>query len=747
MAVKFLKAGKCSLDEIRDIIPELDDNDITEIEHSGSGTQTIRQSTQKHLQNITINYRFYNCYNMIFMLLYLIGVIKFKYYRRMVFMFKKNVIGICVTSIHKPSVHRILAALSKEAGRRGYYIHIFATLSDLYHHTKNDFAQKRIFDLVDYNRICCLVLFTEMIKDNLVNEELARRATDAGVPVICIKQPLEGCCNISYNSEAALGEIIRHLITVHGCRNINFMAGVRGNEVSEARINIYRNVLDEFNISVEEDRIGYGDFWTEPAIRETERFLKDRDRLPDAIVCANDAMAIAVCSYLLKNNIKIPEDIIVTGLGGILEREYHIPLLTSAIYDPVSSSNCIMDTIQEITAGGNWRGKTVVIPTAPVFTESCGCVKSDKNKNDQKLEQLFITSENEHNYNHAIHEFNSFINVDCTLETLANLLPGYLWGPGISTLNLFIESKLVEMFYYNSGINADSHLVLLNQISDRECLTPFAPVQYSGILCRESDFNRNFTDMLLIPLNVMDENLGIITIDYNGKGICYECLYEFIITLDNMLGTIKSRMELISMHQQLNTLSEQTIQSLAEIVEAKSEFTGLHVKRVSEYTRVLAEAMGYTPDEVDTIRVASMMHDIGKINIPSSILEKPGKLTDDEFEVIKTHVTEGEKLLHNSPGRIMQTARIIALQHHERWNGKGYLGIKGTDIALESRIVALADVFDALVSKRPYKTAFSDNTAYDIITKDSGSHFDPDVVDAFVDNYNKFISIHAQYTD
>lgn len=137
--------------------------------------------------------------------------------------------------------------------------------------------------------------------------------------------------------------------------------------------------------------------------------------------------------------------------------------------------------------------------------------------------------------------------------------------------------------------------------------------------------------MLLIPLNVMDENLGIITIDYNGKDIGYECLYEL--------------------------------------------------------------------------------------------------------------------LFHNSPGRIMQTARIIALQHHEKWNGKGYLGIKGTDIALESCIVALADVFDALVSKRPYKTAFPDDKAYDIITKDSGSHFDPDVVNAFVDNYNKFISIHAQYTD
>ena len=116
--------------------------------------------------------------------------------------------------------------------------------------------------------------------------------------------------------------------------------------------------------------------------------------------------------------------------------------------------------------------------------------------------------------------------------------------------------------------------------------------------------------------------------------------------------------------------------------------------------------MGYTPEEVDTIRIASMMHDIGKLNLPSSIIEKPGKLTDEEFEIIKTHVTEGEKLLHNCPGKIMEIARIIALQHHEKWNGKGYLGLKKTEIALESRIVALADVFDALVSKRPFKEAF-----------------------------------------
>ena len=662
-------------------------------------------------------------------------------------MAKNTTIGICVTSIHRPSIHRTLRALATEARKRGYYLQIFSLLSDLYQKTKDDAAQKRIYNFVDFNKICCLILFTEMIKDAPVKKELYMRAMSADVPVISIKQPLSGSCNIKYDSETALANIIRHVIEVHGCHKINFMAGPHDNDVSIERINTYKSVLNEYGIPVEEQRIGYGDFWSAPAIRETKRFLESEDGLPDAIVCANDSMAIAVSDYLLKLKKRIPEDIIVTGLGGILEREYHIPLLTSAIYDPVLSSECILDTMEKLLEGKLLYNKTVVIPCKPVYAESCGCVKSDKRKNDHKLEALFVNSENEHNYNHAIHEFNSHININCALETLARLLPDYLWGPGISSLNLYIESTLASPEDFEYDNIKEPHLILLNQISDKECLTPLLPVQYNVVFDKDHEVNKNFTHMLIIPLNVMDENLGIITIDYNDGHIYHECLYEFIVTLDNILGTIKNKMELVKINKQLNTLSEQTIQSLTEIVEAKSEFTGLHVKRVSEYTRVLAEAMGYTPEEVDTIRIASMMHDIGKLNLPSSIIEKPGKLTDEEFEIIKTHVTEGEKLLHNCPGKIMEIARIIALQHHEKWNGKGYLGLKETEIALESRIVALADVFDALVSKRPYKEAFSDHMAYDIITKDSGSHFDPDVVRAFVKNYYQFISIHAKYND
>ncbi len=131
----------------------------------------------------------------------------------------------------------------------------------------------------------------------------------------------------------------------------------------------------------------------------------------------------------------------------------------------------------------------------------------------------------------------------------------------------------------------------------------------------------------------------------------------------------------------------------------------------------------------------------------AEILEKPGKLTPEEFDVIKTHIREGERLLRNAPGKIMETAKTIALEHHEKWDGTGYMGRKNWEIHLDSRIVALADVFDALVSERPYKKPFTDEKAREIILGDRGSHFDPDVVDAFVDTFDQFQEIHAKYPD
>ena len=194
-------------------------------------------------------------------------------------------------------------------------------------------------------------------------------------------------------------------------------------------------------------------------------------------------------------------------------------------------------------------------------------------------------------------------------------------------------------------------------------------------------------------------------------------------------------------------VQEQVILAFAEITEAKSDQTGQHVKRVSEYCRIIAEGMGLSNAQVENLRLASMMHDVGKLLIPGDILERESSLSDEEYELMKTHVQIGEQLLQNADGEIMEEARKVALEHHEQWDGTGYLGKKGEEISLSARIVALADEFDSLISARSYKTGWESNKIYSSIVEESGRKFDPEVVQIFVRNYSKLVEVYKKFSE
>lgn len=175
------------------------------------------------------------------------------------------------------------------------------------------------------------------------------------------------------------------------------------------------------------------------------------------------------------------------------------------------------------------------------------------------------------------------------------------------------------------------------------------------------------------------------------------------------------------------------IQRLGVAAEYKDKETGEHIIRMSSFCRLIAKATGMSDEEAELIYNASPMHDVGKIGIPDRILLKPGKLDADEWEIMKTHTTIGAKIIGDHPSELLQSARIIALTHHEKWDGSGYpFAKKGEEIHPYGRISALADVFDALTSKRPYKEAWSFEEAVDEIIKGKGTHFDPFYLDAFL---------------
>ena len=200
--------------------------------------------------------------------------------------------------------------------------------------------------------------------------------------------------------------------------------------------------------------------------------------------------------------------------------------------------------------------------------------------------------------------------------------------------------------------------------------------------------------------------------------------------------------------QELSDSRLEIVHRLVSATEYKDPETGSHIQRMSYYTAALAKAHGLHEQACDLIRLASPMHDIGKIGIPDNILLKPGKLTPAEWETMQTHTTIGAKILSQSRSKLLRAGQIIALAHHEKWDGSGYpQGLAGKAIPLLGRMTAIADVFDALTTNRPYKTAWPVHEAVAVIQLGRAKHFDPRLVELLVNILPEFLAIKARFPD
>jgi PAS domain S-box-containing protein len=200
--------------------------------------------------------------------------------------------------------------------------------------------------------------------------------------------------------------------------------------------------------------------------------------------------------------------------------------------------------------------------------------------------------------------------------------------------------------------------------------------------------------------------------------------------------------------KEIQSIQKDIIFTMGSIGESRSKETANHVKRVAEYSKLLGSLYGLSKEETELLHMASPMHDIGKVAIPDNILLKPAKLTDEEFTIMKTHANRGYDMLKHSNRPLISTAAIIAHEHHERWDGKGYpRGLKADDIHIYGRITALVDVYDALISDRVYKKAWPEDDVVKYIKDQKAKHFDPKLVELFFSNYEMFVEIRKKYKD
>ncbi len=221
-----------------------------------------------------------------------------------------------------------------------------------------------------------------------------------------------------------------------------------------------------------------------------------------------------------------------------------------------------------------------------------------------------------------------------------------------------------------------------------------------------------------------------------------------LLLQDEIVRRSDAEEKLREMNKEISKTQREVLLTLSEVVESRSKETAHHVTRVAEFAKILAHAYGLSAEEVEMVGAAAPMHDVGKISIPDSILCKPGILTPDERETMKHHTVVGYEILRSSENPLFRAAAVIALEHHERWDGKGYpLGKSGKTIALTGRIVAICDVFDALAFKRSYKPAWPMEKVLEQFKLDRGTAFDPELIDLLFANMEKFMDIKKTYQE
>lgn len=224
-----------------------------------------------------------------------------------------------------------------------------------------------------------------------------------------------------------------------------------------------------------------------------------------------------------------------------------------------------------------------------------------------------------------------------------------------------------------------------------------------------------------------------------------------VLLIQNVRRQLKINLgnsEILTLNREVIETQRELLSTLGEVIESRSHDTANHVRRVAAYSALLAEKYGLPTEDIQLLEAASPMHDVGKIGIPDSILNKPGKLTAEEYEIIKHHTVIGQRILHTSDRKLMASARTIALQHHERWDGTGYpCGLKGEAISLLARISALADVYDALSLGRTYKQPWPKEKVLGYIRQERGGMFDPRIVDLFFEHLDALEAIKDRLSD
>lgn len=284
-----------------------------------------------------------------------------------------KVVAVCAAKIGDRACFEAVKAINDAMTEAGYHVFVYHTSSDFYWNTPNEEGEKAVFELIDYQYIDAVVILAGSFKNQEPVREIIEKAKEHRKPVICIDGYCQGAISVLPDYSTCFEKIVRHIIEYHGVRDVGFLAGMKENEYAKERLAIYRKVLKENGVDYDEDRVAYGDFWSEPARAAVEEMIL-KNKVPKALICANDVMAIAACAKLKEYGYRVPEDVLVTGFDGIMEGQCFQPNLTSCKNNYREMGNCVAALLKKLFQGEQ-PDEINRIDFEANFSQSCGCGK------------------------------------------------------------------------------------------------------------------------------------------------------------------------------------------------------------------------------------------------------------------------------------------------------------------------------------------------------------------------------------
>lgn len=537
-------------------------------------------------------------------------------------------------------------------------------------------------------------------------------------------------------------------------KNAIYIAGTNDNEDSNFRLDVVKETFEEHGYILPDENVIYAN-WEANLIKDyiMGRYGEGKEKLPDAFICANDQMAMFVVLFLAQLGYKIPEDIIVSGFDNLSDGKVCYPSLATVDQEYKKQGLECARIVSELSHDKHKIIKSI-IPCEYMPGESCGCFECNDETGFRKVVGRLWWSERYYSdnlqgreshldmcimSNSKFEDIHQSMNEDFLLTT----------GEETEDFHIYMNPQYKKLEYMNVT-ETQHHNTGFGPVMDVLCARTGGKVYYEDAM-NVKDVMLGYSEdgvsktYVFRTLKVDDSVAGYMVMGYKKDAFKRREYVEFSGRLDKTIKKYQRNIDdynkAIRVQEQANEFLRQTVEALATAVDAKDSYTNGHSYRVAKYSRRIAEESGMSEKECEDIYLAGLLHDVGKIGIDDSIINKKGKLTDEEYGVIKLHPVLGGQIL--SKIVLSPSLSVGARYHHERYDGNGYPEkLKGDDIPRIARIIAVADAYDAMTSMRSYRSIIPQMYVREELIKGMATQFDPEYAKIMI----KLLDEDEEYT-